>query len=81
MTNHQHRQPPGDAYERREFVDSRDDVVVVTAMQLLDWWRQGQWSEIRAVFGTAAGEQALAAGAPLRTEPTGGSRPWWRRQR
>lgn len=84
VVNHQHRQPPGDrtaqAYERREFIDSLDDVVVVTTSQLFDWWRQGRWAEIRTAFGTDDGEQ-VAADAPPGTEQIGGSRPWWRRRR
>ncbi|WP_139224517.1 hypothetical protein [Cellulomonas marina] len=85
VVNHQHRQPPGDrtplAYERREFVDSLNDVTVVTTLQLFDWWRQSQWAEIRAVFGHDAGEPASTAGSLPQTEPAGATRPWWRRRR
>lgn len=85
VLNHQNRLSPAarsaQAYERREFIDSLDDVAVVTTPQLFDWWRKGQWAEVHFALGYDIPPLPPYAHDAGRSAETGGTRPWWRRRR
>lgn len=89
VVNHEHKKDPADRspspYLRRSFLESQL-YPVVTAVQLFDAWRTGDWTNIRALVFD--GERAAVPSRKLSPAPTaaeratdGGDRKrmWWSR--
>lgn len=88
IVNHQHKLHPSersaDVYMRPEHLASLASlpVTVISAVQLFNWWRAGDWAAIRsAVLGPAGTGVPEAAPAELAQQQTDRPRwPWRRRQ-
>jgi len=94
VVNHQHRRDPdertAEIYTRTDFVSALT-VPVVPPRQLFDWWRNADWSAIRAAVLSVPGQRgATSARAPAQDSPgtppieqdaAAPKRRWWRQQR
>lgn len=91
VVNHEHKKQPAERsqrpYTRKAFIDSQKHPIV-TAVELFDAWRTGDWARVRAlVFGDTIAEAQPTAlfSAPSNTKHTtdghGLRRKWWPRKR
>ena len=91
VVNHEHKKQPAERsqrpYTRQAFIDSQKHPIV-TAVELFDAWRTGDWARVRAlVFGDTIAEAQPSAlfSAPSNAKHTtdghGLRRKWWPRKR